>query len=130
MCNNYSESGQSCGFVPCEAYKRMEEENEFMGNRVGLLEAENAALRQDNMAFRAENANLSMAHGPGNHTDWMLTRASKYEQLHKDLDALRQDRDRLAGLVEKADMLAREVKTGAKREWAAYKKYQEARHAG
>lgn len=70
MCNkSFSESGQPCGFEPCEAYKRLEEENA----------------------------------------------------------ALRQERDHLAGIVEKADMLAREVKTGAKREWVAYQKYQEAR---
>lgn len=89
MClTGLSESGHGGRFEPCEEYKR--------------LQAENAELRQENQLLRAENANLSMAHGPGNHTDWMLTRASKYEQLHKDLETLRQERDRMATALEKA----------------------------
>ena len=87
-----SESGHGGRFEPCEECKR--------------LQAENAELRQESQLLRAENANLSMAHGPGNHTDWMLTRASKYEQLHKDLESLRQDRDRLAAALQKAVKLA------------------------
>ena len=113
MCvKTYSESGQPCGFEPCDAFKRMKSQyaatnlslceiNKERRDDIERLEAENSALCQENQLLRAENANLSMAHGPGNHTDWMLTRASKYEQLHKDLEQLRQDRDRLSGVVEK-----------------------------
>lgn len=70
---------------------------------------ERDALKQENQLLRAENVNLSMAHGPGNHTDWMLTRASKYEQLHKDLEKMRQERDALLAVAEKADALVKQM---------------------
>lgn len=41
-----SESGHGGRFEPCAEYKRLQEENEFVGNRVGLLEAEVKSLKR------------------------------------------------------------------------------------
>lgn len=58
MCNNHSESGQPCGFEPCEAFNRMKSQyaatnlslceiNKERRDDIERLEAENAALRQE-----------------------------------------------------------------------------------
>lgn len=51
------------------------------------------------------------------------------QELADENAALRQERDRLAGIVEKADALLKEAKTVAsERVWNACEAYQEARH--
>lgn len=142
MCLKYSESGQPCGFTPCEAYKRLGEENQFLGNRLGLLEAKNAALRQgrdkyhslydedkevlfekcdvigdlsqDLAALRTENAELKRQNAT---MDTTLNIAAK------EVTALR-------AVVEKADALVKTLEDESLSQFALKdaKAYREARH--
>lgn len=53
MCITHSESGQPCGFVPCDAYKKTYDALASEQLRADKAEAENATLREELDTLRA-----------------------------------------------------------------------------
>lgn len=149
MCKVFSESGKPCGFEPCEAYIKLLSEKSRLEGRCAGLELGNkinlesikrqdermVELLKENESLRAEVEkhkdrrqhfedllNCSIEH----ENEW-TRRALKAEAENA---TLRQDRDRLAGIVEKADALyqASKIQCFRKEFEKAQDAYQEARH--
>lgn len=126
MCNNYSESGQPCGFEPCEAYKRLEAENAelqkklcepegkcaycvgeevtYERGRVESLEAENAALRNTIDILKMERGSEDKGKEalydvlfPGENEE---EKEVRWKWMIARVKALRQERDCLLDLAE------------------------------
>lgn len=79
----YSESGKPCGFEPCAEYVNLLSEKARLEGRCAGLEEGNMRNQE---AIKRQDAQLA--------------------KVLAENERLRQDRDRLAGIVEKADALA------------------------